>query len=241
MAKSIIKSVRGFFENNTRRWRDSWKNDIGGFWPRFQAYLDMLFVDHGFFRFFYQNRIRVTDQVIRQSHPLPKSVASAARLGIKTVINLRGSTVNGSYLLSKDACERHGLRLINFKAFSRRAPEKEIIRGAKKMFEEVEYPIMMHCKSGADRAGIMSALYLLIHEQRPLHEAKQQLKWYYGHVRQTKTGILDFFLEAYEKDNQQQPIDFMTWVETRYNPQALTQSYKTTRWQNILDSLMNRE
>jgi hypothetical protein len=87
----------------------------------------------------------------------------------------------------------------------------------------------------------MSALFLLLHEGRPLADAKAQLKWYYGHLRQTKTGILDFFLEAYEKDNLQQPMDFLTWVETRYDPDALTRAYKTTRWQNILDSLMNRE
>ena len=48
---------------------------------------------------------------------------------------------------------------------------------------------MMHCKSGADRAGLMSALYLLIVEKRPAREAAQQLAWKYGHVRQAKTGL----------------------------------------------------
>jgi protein tyrosine/serine phosphatase len=105
----------------------------------------------------------------------------------------------------------------------------------------VEYPIVMHCKSGADRVGLMSALYLIIHEGRPVEEAKRQLNWYYGHIRQTRTGILDYFLEAYEKANKQHPIAFMDWVEQEYDPEALRHAYKTTRWENLLDRLMNRE
>ena len=51
---------------------------------------------------------------------------------------------------------------------------------------------MMHCKSGADRAGLMAALYLLIAKQ-PAREAVKQLTWKYGHVKQAKTGVLDAF------------------------------------------------
>ena len=33
------------------------------------------------------------------------------------------------------------------------------------MFETIEYPAVMHCKSGADRAGIMAALYLILKKE----------------------------------------------------------------------------
>ena len=232
---------RDFWVPYMRAWRQSWSGNMGSFKSRFYAYLDMLLVDHGLFRCLYANRFRVTDQVVRRNHPTPLGVARAARHGIKTIINLRGDNELGSSLLSKAACRKHGITHVDFRVYSRKAPSKEILRGAQQLFAQVEYPILIHCKSGADRAGLMAALYLILHEGRPVAEAKRQLNWYYGHVRHTRTGILDYFLEAYEQANKQQPIAFMDWVEQDYDPETMTRTYKTTRWENFLDRLMNRE
>ena len=40
----------------------------------------------------------------------------------------------------------------------------------------------------------MSVLYLYFHERRPLAEALEQLTFKYGHVRQGKTGVIDYAL-----------------------------------------------
>ena len=232
---------RDFWVPYMRAWRQSWNGNMSSLRSRFYAYVDMLFVDHGLLRYLYSNRFRVSDQVERQNHPTPWGVARAARRGIKTIVNLRGETELGSSLLSKAACERHGIASVNFRVYSRKAPSKEILRGLNALFEQVEYPILIHCKSGADRAGLVSTLYLILHEGRPVAEAKRQLNWYYGHVRHTKTGILDYFIEAYEQANLKHPIAFMDWVEQDYDPEALTKAFKTSRWEDFLDRLMNRE
>ena len=57
--------------------------------------------------------------------------------------------------------------------------------------------IILHCKSGADRAGFVAALYLIVHEGRSVDEALRQLSARYGHFRFSKTGILDAFFERY--------------------------------------------
>ena len=230
-----------FWSPYMRAWRKTWSGDITRPKSRFYAYLDMLIFDHGLFRALYQNRFRVTDQFERQSHPTPWSVAQAARRGIKTIINLRGDNHLGSSLLSKEACQRHGITLINFKTYSRRAPSKELILAAKDLFDKIEYPVMVHCKSGADRAGIFSALYLMLHEGASVEQAKRQLHWRYGHVRLTNTGILDCFLEAYEQANRDHPMDFLHWVEQEYDPAAVTAAFKVNRWGILLDRIMNRE
>ena len=40
-----------------------------------------------------------------------------------------------------------------------------------RIFDEIEYPVLLHCKSGADRAGFMSTLYPVCvanaHDQMP--------------------------------------------------------------------------
>jgi len=43
------------------------------------------------------------------------------------------------------------------------------------LFGTLEYPILMHCKSGADRVGLMSALYLHTRHGVPISEARRQL------------------------------------------------------------------
>lgn len=239
----------GFVAPWLRAWRASWNKRLDKPLSRLQAYLDMLILDHGFFRYVYPNRFRVTPGVERQNHPPPFGVARAAKRGIRTMINLRGDTDVGSFALSQRACEKHGIRLISFKLYSRKAPDPRRIHEVKRLFEQVEYPILIHCKSGADRAGLMSALFLILHEGRPVGEAKKQLSPLYGHIRQTKTGIMDTFFEAYEKADREHrqaqpeagPLDFMTWVDEQYDPEEVRKTFHINRWATLLDWLMNRE
>jgi protein tyrosine/serine phosphatase len=112
--------------------------------------------------------------------------------GIKTIINLRGGFDASFYALEKDACERLGLTLVDFTVTSREVPSRARVLGAKEMFETIEYPALMHCKSGADRAGIMSVLYSHFRLGQPIREAMKQLSLRYLHVKAGKTGVLDY-------------------------------------------------
>jgi protein tyrosine phosphatase (PTP) superfamily phosphohydrolase (DUF442 family) len=206
------------------------------------SYLDMLFVDHGIFRMIYVNKHQLSDQAWRSAQPAPHHIRSFARAGIRTVVNLRGERDCGSFLLEQRACRRLGIKLVNFQIRSRAAPTREELRGARSLFEEVEYPILMHCKSGADRAGLMSVLYRYLHEGVPLEEAKNELSLKYGHIRQAHTGILDYFFERYLADNAVRPMPFFEWVETVYDPDELKDSFRSKGWANrIVDGILRRE
>ena len=39
------------------------------------------------------------------------------RAGLKTILNLRGESPKGYYLLEKEACARHGIELVDFQVF----------------------------------------------------------------------------------------------------------------------------
>jgi len=77
-----------------------------------------------------------------------------AQLGVRTVVNLRGERVSGSYWLEQAACEHHGMKLLNFPIRSKRAPTREELSNAIRLFDQIEYPMLMHCKSGADRPAL---------------------------------------------------------------------------------------
>lgn len=198
-------------------------------------YFDLYLVDHGIFRILYSNSHRVADGVWRSSQPAPYQVGRFARRGVRTVINLRGERDCGSYRLELEACQRHGLKLIDFAMLrSRAAPDKELLLRLKELFDQVEYPVLIHCKSGADRAGIVSSLYLFFKEGRPIEEAVRHLSLRYGHVKQADTGVLDYFFERYIEHNRKAPTPFFEWIDTAYDPVELKQTFRARSWANLV-------
>jgi len=205
-------------------------------------YFDMLLIDHGIFRMLYVNRHRLGARAWRSAQPAPHHIRALKRRGLKTIVNLRGERLCGAYWLEQAICERKGIELVNFQVRSRSAPTREEIRGARDLFAAIEYPMLMHCKSGADRAGLMSVLYRYLHEGVPLEEAKKELSLKYGHIRQAHTGILDYFFERYLADNARRPMPFFEWVDTVYDPDELKSTFRSKGWANrLVDSVLQRE
>ena len=157
-----------------------------------------MFRDHGVLRKFYDNTHEIAPgKLWRTYQPSPAALKKWQAKGVKTIINLRGDNPNGYYFLEEDTCEKLGLKLVTFRVFSREAPAKETLRSARQLFEEIEYPAVMHCKSGADRAGLMAVLYRFFHEGAALDDAMEQLSFKYGHVKQGKTGVIDYAFEQF--------------------------------------------
>lgn len=242
----IAKTQRRQFRRGVRRFRDrvaeaspAWLRRAAG--PVVDT-LDMLLIDHGIFRKIYLNKHPIAPGAFRAAQPSPADLRRFAREGIRTIVNLRGVRDCGAYRLEVKTCAATGLKLVDFPVKSRATPEPEVILAAAKLFGEIEYPILMHCKSGADRAGLMSTLYMILKERRPVAEAIRQLDWRYGHFRQANTGILDHVFESYLEDNPNGEQPFETWITTGYDPEAVRQSFHAKGWANfIVNRVLFRE
>lgn len=233
--KRVMQTLRQGVVDRSPPWLDQ---SIG---PAIKR-LDMLLVDHGIFRLLYLNKHPLGARAWRSAQPAPHQIRVLARQGVRTIINLRGARMCGSYWLERSTCARHGITLIDFQVGSRAAPTREQIAAAKELFERVEYPILLHCKSGADRVGLMSVLYRHLKEEVPLDEARRELSLRFGHIRQADTGILDRFFEVYLADNQRQPMPFLEWVNTIYDPVELKRSFRSTGWaRRLVDDILRRE
>lgn len=206
------------------------------------TYGEMLFFDHLLIRLVFQNRHKVTNDVWRSGQPLPHQVPQIKRLGVRTIVNLRGKTYPATYALEQDACRRAGLQFVDFRVKSRNAPTLEELRGARDLFKTVQYPILMHCKAGSDRVGLMSVLCRHLHGGVPMEQAIDQLSLRFGHIAQANTGIIDYFFARYIADNRKHPIAFFDWVETVYDPDELSRSFKSNGWANrLVDRILHRE
>jgi len=218
--------------------------NVSSFWGRFLAYVDMLLVDHGFIRVIYNNLHALPGGLYRCSQPSPGQIRKYHRkYGIKTIVNLRGADDTRRYAIEAKVCQELGIALIDFKGImSRSAPYVEVLQNAHTLFDEMAYPALIHCKSGADRAGFAAALYRMFRLGEPVALAKHELAWYYGHLKGSKTGVLDFFFEEYLRANTQQPIDFMSWLTTVYHRDQLKQAFHTRGWADFLvDKILRRE
>ena len=205
-------------------------------------YFDVLFVDHGIFRAIYPNRHKLAGDAWRSAQPAPRDIRRLAKRGIRTIINLRGERDCGSYRLQEAACRRYGISLINFSVKSRQAPSPQKIHAAKELFASIEYPMLMHCKSGADRVGLMSTLYMILKQGVPVQEATRQLSLVYGHIKQADTGVLDLVFETYLAHNSHEPISFLDWVDRHYDSAAIDQTFRAGGFANILvNKVLKRE
>jgi len=189
----------------------------------------MLILDHGLLRLVYVNQHRLDQHAWRSGQPAPHNIGALAQQGLRTVVNLRGARMCGSYLLEKNACERLGISLIDFKMRSSIAPAREELKAATELFQRIEYPMLLHCKSGADRAGLMSALYLFLGREVPLAVAKHQLSLRYGHLRRRSCGILDEFFDSYIDYNRANSMPFLEWIDKVYDPKDVEQSFRNRR------------
>ncbi len=198
------------------------------------SYADMLLVDHGIFRLVYLNKHRLSPEAFRAAQPAPHDIRRFARQGVRTVLNLRGERDCGAYRLERKACTAAGIELVNFKLFSRALPNKATVKAAAELLQTLRYPMAMHCKSGADRVGLMSVLYRHLRQGEPMDVAKRQLSWRFGHFSSADTGILDAFFESYVAFNRVTPIKFLDWVDQHYHPDEVRASFRPSGWATLL-------
>ncbi|MBX2810147.1 MAG: tyrosine-protein phosphatase [Cellvibrionaceae bacterium] len=213
-------------------------------WGRMKAYAQAYFVDHGILRKLYRNFYPISAKAYRSNHPGPSFINKVQRdYGIRSIINLRGRNTTGQYLLEKEACDKLGINLIDASTTSRHLPEVKDILALKTIFENAAHPILIHCKSGADRAGLASVLYQHFIDDVPIAQAFSQLNWKYGHFRWADTGKLDYFFDAFLAFEKDKPdTRFLDWLQHHYDRDALDRQFKTAGWANILvDHILRRE
>jgi protein tyrosine/serine phosphatase len=210
---------------------------------RLRAWANALFVDHGLLRVLWRNRAWVVPGLIaRSNQPLPWQIAAEGRAGIRTIINLRGNRpVCGADVLGREAAARAGITMIDAPFESRGAPHRDRLLRLAALLETAATPVLIHCKSGADRAGLIAAVILLLRGATP-EEATRQLSWRFGHVKAGKTGILDLFLARYAAARAESGIAFLDWVRDGYDEAALRRDFQAGRFGSfVTERVLRRE
>lgn len=225
MFNALLTHLKTFERDLARRFGTSISTPA----QRRAAQIHFQLMDHAFLRIFWTNLEQIAPGAWRSNQPDARRLRRYRDMGIKTVLTLRGSGLSSHYLLEREACAALGLTLVPATLHARKLASRETLLHLLDLFEAIDKPFVMHCKSGADRAGLASALYLLHVEKRPVAEAQAMLSWRYIHFRNAATGVLDHMLDAYAADQASTPQPIRAWIATRYDPGALAASFAASR------------
>lgn len=103
--------------------------------------------------------------------------------GIASILNLRGEA-NGAdwYETERAVADRLGIEHINFAMSEHKEMTDDEVKALVEVMRDAPKPLLIHCRAGADRTGIASALYLAGIEGKREGEAERHLSIWYGHI-----------------------------------------------------------
>ena len=222
----MFESLKDKLKQLERRVRTSFGDDISTPTKRRQAFWHYHLFDHAFLRTFWTNLYEIAPGVYRSNQPVhARWRRYKRRLGLKTVINLRGADKYSPYLFERESLAELDIDLIDAKIYARRTASREELLHLIQVLKTAQRPMLFHCKSGADRAGFTAALYMLLIEGKPLDEAREQLSWKYLHLRSTMTGAVDYVFDQYEMDTKGTDIGFEQWVAETYDKKTVMKNF----------------
>jgi protein tyrosine/serine phosphatase len=217
------------FRRWEREFHDSFKGEIVTEEDRRRSLAYVAWIDHGILRALWHNFHEIAPGVFRSNHPDHRRLTRYAARGIRTVLTFRGEVTKPFHRLEEESCAALGLDLHRIRMTARDAPRREALLQLLDFFDTAPRPFLMHCKSGADRTSLASALYLIHAEGASVAAARAQMSPRYIHFRWTATGVLDEVLDAYEDRLAQGPITLRDWIATEYDRDAIARRFTRRR------------
>ena len=119
---------------------------------------------------------RVNDHIYRGRQPKKEDYAELARMGIKTVLDLRGGRFHKPR--ERKLVEGAGMHYVSIRLSGLFPPKSQQIARILALLEDPERgPVFVHCRRGDDRVGLVIACYRIAHDhwtnQRALAEASR--------------------------------------------------------------------
>ncbi len=144
------------------------------------------------------NLNKVDADYYRSGQPESGGFVSAEKLGIKTIISIRESD-NDEELAKK---EPTSIKLIHIPLDTTSVTQEDVGKVLNAIYK-AEKPVLIHCRHGSDRTGLITAYYRIVFNQWSREEAKAELLYGgFGHHTMFKNIpelVLDGDIEVIKK------------------------------------------
>jgi hypothetical protein len=136
-----------------------------------------------FHRFLFENNFDVVDPgfVYRSAQPKGELEELLRRYRIASVLNLRGGTEADSWYVDEVRATRE-LDFYDLPMSAERRPTRAELIRLLDLFDTCAYPLLIHCKSGSDRTGLASGLYLMSRRDQLPRRAVRAFSIWHGHI-----------------------------------------------------------
>ena len=138
-----------------------------------------------FHRPLFQGNLGVVDEGVLYRSAQPKgdvlALIRAHQLG--SIVNLRGGKdTDDWYAAEVEATRKAGIDFFDLPMSAVRRPSRRELLVLLDMLDRCQYPLLVHCKSGSDRTGLVAVLYLMYRKGEPPERALGAFSLAYGHI-----------------------------------------------------------
>ena len=186
--------------------------------------LSAITVSWVFRRPWFEGNLGVVDEgvVIRSAQPTTQLADWSRRYRLKSVVNLRGGGPGDWWYGNEIKSAREsGIAYYDLPLSATRRPTRRELLQLIDLLDRCSYPLLIHCKSGADRTGLAVALYRMVRRAEPPEAALGSFSIEYGHIPFFGTEHLHEPLQEYARWLRSAGLShsatrFRTWVRNEY-------------------------
>jgi protein tyrosine phosphatase (PTP) superfamily phosphohydrolase (DUF442 family) len=167
----------------------------------------------------------VEGEIYRSAQPTGERLAQwIDELSLASVVNLRGrkSEDDRHWLVEEIAtAERAGIEHVSIRMSAGDVPPAPTLRKLVETIDTAPRPMLLHCKAGAERSGLASAVAILL-ETGDLEAARREFaldKGFVHWINPRLPRVLDDYATwLAERGETSTPDRFRAWVATEYAP-----------------------
>ena len=117
-----------------------------------------------------ENFYKVSDELYRGKQPSREGLQALKDMGIKTVVNLRTGDEDTELLSGL------GLDYVHIPVSTLDPEEEDVVRFLSVATDPARQPVFVHCRRGADRTGMMVAVYRMVVQGWSNEQAKEEME-----------------------------------------------------------------
>lgn len=116
------------------------------------------------------NLHKISDNVYRSAQPSAEGMQNLEKMGIKTIINLR------EFHDDKDEAKGSSIRRIDIPMLAWNIKDENVVEALRQLGNKGEGPYLIHCMHGADRTGVVSAMYRIVYDNWDKEKAIDEMR-----------------------------------------------------------------
>jgi len=172
----------------------------------------------------FQGNFGVVDpgRVYRSAQPSASLARTIQHQQLGSIVNLRGGTNADAFYRDEVATANHlGVEFYDLPISASRRPTRRELQQILAILDRCKYPILIHCKWGSDRTGLVCAMYQIDKLGQPPSQALGSFNLAHGHFpifgpQRLHEPIDEYARWLRDRSLTHDSARFRSWIEREY-------------------------